>query len=128
MTTGNDIVTSALQRIGVTGIGRAPSGEDMTASLRELNFMLEGWKAEGIDLEQATVDAGTVLTTDTKYDETISMCLAMRLAPFYSVQVQFARDAMRGLKVLSAAYHELPTVALDPILTRMPSQRSFAGN
>lgn len=128
MTTGNDIVTSALQRIGVTGIGRAPAGEDMAASLRELNFMLDGWKSEGIDLEQNAVGSGTVLTTDAKYDETISMCLAMRLAPFYSVQATFGREASKKFKILSAAYHDPPTVALDPILTRMPSQRSFAGS
>lgn len=46
MTTGADIVTQALKKAGVTGIGRAPSADDSQDALADLNDMLAEWNTQ----------------------------------------------------------------------------------
>lgn len=48
--TRNEIILDALQLIGVYGIGRTVSAEDMTFSANMLNKMIKAWQGKGIHL------------------------------------------------------------------------------
>lgn len=46
MTTGADVVVSALKKAGILGIGRAPSADDTQDGLSDLNDMLAEWNTQ----------------------------------------------------------------------------------
>src|SRR3990167_3017319 len=48
--TRNDIITDALGLIGVYGVGRTISSEDMTYCSNALNKMIKAWQGKGIHL------------------------------------------------------------------------------
>ncbi len=45
-----DIVTEALELLGVLGEGETPNSAQMTSSSRTLNMMVKNWQAEGLNL------------------------------------------------------------------------------
>jgi len=48
--TGTEIITEALELIGVQGVGQTVSSEDQATALRTLNMMVKAWQAEGVGL------------------------------------------------------------------------------
>lgn len=48
--TRNEIITGALELIGVSGIGRTVSSEDMALASSSLNLMVKSWQAQGLHL------------------------------------------------------------------------------
>ena len=48
--TGTEIITEALELLGVVGLGNTLSGEDQATCLRTLNMMIKAWQADGIGL------------------------------------------------------------------------------
>lgn len=45
-----DIITEALEQLGVLGSGESPSSDDITACSRTLNYMLKAWQPKNINL------------------------------------------------------------------------------
>jgi hypothetical protein len=52
--TRNDIITEALELIGVVAGGETPSATDVATADRSLNMMVKGWQAKGIQLWRQT--------------------------------------------------------------------------
>ena len=48
--TGTDIITEALELLGVVGVGNPLTSEDQASCLRTLEMMIKSWQAEGIAL------------------------------------------------------------------------------
>ena len=49
-TTRDDIITEALELIGVLGTGQTPDSADVTSCSRTLNMMIKSWQADGLAL------------------------------------------------------------------------------
>jgi len=45
-TTRDDIITEALEQLGVLGEGESPSAAQLTSCSRTLNMMLKAWQAQ----------------------------------------------------------------------------------
>lgn len=48
--TRDDIITEALEHLGVLGEGQTPSADQLTSCSRTLNMMVKAWQAEGMNL------------------------------------------------------------------------------
>lgn len=48
--TRDDIITEALEQLGVLGEGESPSANQLTSSARTLNMMLKAWQAKEVNL------------------------------------------------------------------------------
>jgi hypothetical protein len=48
--TRDDIITEALEQLGVLGEGESPSANQLTSSSRTLNMMLKSWQATETNL------------------------------------------------------------------------------
>lgn len=46
----DDIITEALEQIGVLGEGETPTTDQITSSARTLNMMIKAWQADGLNL------------------------------------------------------------------------------
>ena len=46
----DDIITEALEMIGVLGEGDSPNANQLTSAARTLNYMIKSWQADGINL------------------------------------------------------------------------------
>ena len=68
--TRNDVIQDALQHIGVYGIGRTVSSEDMNFANNTLNKMIKAWQAKGIQLW--TQEEGVLLIADNTAEYTLS--------------------------------------------------------
>ena len=50
LVTSNDIITDALEILGVLGEGESPTADQTTSSQRTLNMMVKAWQGEGLNL------------------------------------------------------------------------------
>lgn len=124
MSTYRDVITQALEELGVLHVGETPSGDDVNDCFKRMNQMLQSWELSGIDLEFQTE---TSIDNDVPYPEShigpFAANLAMRLAPSYGVavsaelvaladmgyrQVQNANLKMRNLDMDSGLTHFMP--------------------
>jgi len=46
----DDIITEALEHMGVLAEGQSPSTEQLTSMSRTLNMMVKAWQADGLNL------------------------------------------------------------------------------
>ncbi len=115
MATAGDSVTRALRIIGVAGIGRAPSAEEMADGLTSLGSMLAGWQLEGIRLGPL-VDTTLTSTTDfalpMSHLDAIDYNLAARLGLEYGKPLNPTAAALadRAFMALQAAYLMVPVL------------------
>jgi hypothetical protein len=86
--TANDIVTAALRKAGITGLGQEPAPEDAAEALSELTLMLKEWQSAGYNLWTKT--RGT-LTLAAGASQTL--------------------DPVRPLRILSARYKASATAS-----------------
>jgi hypothetical protein len=68
--TAGEIMTLAMQELGVIGAGETPQGEEYEAMLPRLNFMLKSWQARGCNLWRET--DGTITITANTASGTLS--------------------------------------------------------
>lgn len=68
--TRNEIITDALQLIGIYGVGRTVSAEDMTFANNLLNKMVKAWQAQEIHLW--TKEEGVLFIADNTGEYTLS--------------------------------------------------------
>jgi len=93
--TVRDVVTRALRKAGICGIGDNPSADDAQTAMEELDMMLKSWQNEGYNL-----------WTKTSMSHTLTTSAAQTL------------DPVRPLRILSCRYKasasasELPMVRL----------------
>lgn len=120
----SEIVNAAYRKIGVVGHGQAATAEQTAAGAEAFNLLIQGWRLEGIDFWLATevdpLDAldDYALTEDapipSAFLEGTIYSLASRLAPEYTVPVQFDEDAFK--RRMQAALVKVPTVDMDRTL------------
>jgi hypothetical protein len=120
------IVEAAYRKIGVVGHGMDATAEQIAAGAQAFNLMIQGWRLEGIDFWLAP-DVDPLARLDdyalteeapvpSAFLEGTIYSLAARLAPEYSMQVQFDEDAFK--RRMQAALIKVPTVEIDRTLQR----------
>jgi hypothetical protein len=101
--TVRDIVTLALRKASILGIGETASAEDADAAREELELMLKGWQNMGYNLWTKT--AGTLtLTTAASY--TLS---PVRPLAILSARLKRGSTEMPMSEMTRQEYDELPT-------------------
>lgn len=120
MATAQDVVTAALQELGVLAAGETASAEDAALALARLNEMLAAWELSGIAHGVPTLALATTIATPDSHIEAMRTGLAVRIAPAFGVA---ASDTTRGLaaegeRKLRVAYRSIPRVSVDPALRR----------
>jgi hypothetical protein len=110
MATATDIVTRALKRLRVTGVGESPSAAQVQSGTDALNAMIASWEAEGL--------SGDVLPLNSRFEQGIIAMLAVRLAGDYgkSPDAVLVRDADNGWSALQAAFFAVPQSTFDRAL------------
>ena len=68
--TRDDIITEALELLGVLEAGVAPSSDDLTTCARSLNFLIKAWQVDG--LQVFTVKRGYLFLERSKHEYTLS--------------------------------------------------------
>lgn len=121
MATAGDIATDALMAIGIVGVGRAPTAEEMQRALTRMRRMFGSWELEGVrlgDLVGAALTTTTVIPLPESHLEAVEDNLAARLAREFGRQLDpsLVADAARGFQALQAAYIQVPIVDIDPAL------------
>lgn len=120
MTTYRDVITQALEELGVLHVGETPSGDDVNDCFKRLNQMLQSWELSGIDLEFQTE---TNIDDDVPYPEShigpFACNLAVRLAPAYGVSVsaELAAFAEIGYRQIQNQYLKARNMSVDNGLT-----------
>lgn len=138
MVTVADIIAQAYRKIGVVGHGQDATGEQALAGLDAYNNMVQAWRLDGIDLQNAALDwdstsrtstltdAPDSLATDTfplpaSFREGTIYCLASSLSPEYSLPPQFDVNSFKSM--MRAALVVIPTSDIDPAMTYLNSRR-----
>jgi len=80
--TRNEIINDAFQLIGVYGVGRTVSSEDMTFASSMLNKMVKAWQAQGIHL--FAQEEGVLFVADNTGEYTLSNASASARATKWS--------------------------------------------
>ncbi len=68
--TRDEIITDALESLGVIEAGKAPNANDITTCARTLNFMIKAWQTDG--LQVFTVKRGYLFLERNKHDYELS--------------------------------------------------------
>lgn len=126
MTTYNQIIEGALERLTVVQTGETPTGDEYLDGLRSLNRMVNGWRLRGMYMPFSTVadaDGGNTATFDDEELDAIESNLAMRLANDYGKRPtpMLAQVAQEGLNGLYAKYGQSLDQTVDTAL--LPSRR-----
>lgn len=130
MTTANDVIRSALRRLGILGIGQTLSAQHVSEGLDSLNQMLASWRTQGVDLGITILSQTDTVPVDEAHDRAIIALLAIDIAPTYgkSVPAELAVTARDGWKALVASCFNDDADNLDMKvpsgLLGMPGQKS----
>lgn len=127
MTTWNEMISSALQRIAVVQTGEAPSGSEYTDGIRSMNRMVAGWRLQGLYLPFSPVDTqdgGSTVTFDEDELDAIEANLALRLCNDYGKRPTplLVAEAGAGWNGLYAKHGQTLDQKVDAAL--LPSRRS----
>jgi hypothetical protein len=93
--TVRDVVTRALRKAGICGIGDDPTADDAQTAMEELDMMLKSWQNEGYNL-----------WTKTSMSHTLTTSAAQTL------------DPVRPMRILSCRYKS-SAAATELVMTRM---------
>lgn len=110
MSTGTEIITDALQQIGVVSVVTPPAPESIDAGLKALNSMLEMWLSRNIVIGTTPLDkAGDDLNEPGDTRNAIVTNLALEVAPLFSsgkqiVSPELRSNARRGFMSVKSLY------------------------
>ena len=116
MTTAADIVSRALQKIGVARSSQPVARDDLNDGLAALNMMLHAWKLSGVDLLHVDLGATDTFPLAAEFEEGTVYVLASRLSPDYAVPPAF--DADDWFRRIQAAYLVINDVRMPSALMR----------
>lgn len=113
MATIREIISDALQRIGIVAAGDEPSDADATSALRAYNDMVRGWKASGTDI---TIPRGETESTGAYADATLDTAWA------------YGDHHLRGVKALLAVEltSQHRTAAVDKVTEQVAAGAWYA--
>lgn len=110
MSSGTEIITEALQKIGAHSVASPASPEAIVTGKNVLNGMLQQWLSVGVDMGVAPLDApGDELSEPMDARNGIIDSLALMLAPFFSngkqvVSPELSRSARIGYTFIKKMY------------------------
>jgi len=120
MATSTEIVTRALRKLAILQPGATASAAMLTHGIDELNDMMDGFAAKGVNISPTT-------PLPAQHRPALIAMLAMRLSPSYGeaaiVPPALAAEAQDGWFSLQAAYIFAPNAQFDIAVSRVPSQR-----
>lgn len=105
MTLVRDILTGALQKIGVQPVGDAAAAEEAAFALTAYNGILHGFVADGWLASHTTATAETAVALGVAYHEGLKALVAERVASAFSLDVplRVRMEARQVLDRLAAA-------------------------
>ena len=127
MTSMREIVNDALQTAGWVEFGDTPDDDEFSYSLTALNEMFHGWRAKGVDIGHATLDAEENVNLLEEHIEGAKLLLAThpRMVTRFGVPPHdyvFA-EAKKAWNRIYAAYAAPGPAPANDGLAQMPSQR-----
>ena len=116
MATARDIITRALTKRRIIGLGRTPTAAELTDGLSDLNDMLFAWRNDGIDIGHVEVTADDTLDVPDDHILPIVLSLAERMT-VYGGQMDPADvlAAEQGRSTLRAQYFNIGTLECEQI-------------
>ena len=119
MTTKRDIITSALNEVGIASYDFDVRPEQIIAALGQLDRMVSAWSLQGINIPyiQGSTDPDDLILSPDWAHEALTLNLAVRLGPSYGRgsspdTKQAALAAMYGIRTRSAI-NNMPVVQMD---------------
>ena len=133
MTTARDVIKSALRRLEILAYDEEPDATMADNALTELNNMMFGWEARGVDVEHTAMAIGDSITLDAKWHQALGYLLAEHIGSEWGAALKpmDQQEAMRWWNNLAAAYLVIPAMTLPRSLTVLPSQEdtyNFGGS
>lgn len=128
MATASDIVTAALREIGVVADDEAASAAQMDNGVDQLNRMMHGWKADGVDVTHSDYTSASTFALADEYQDSTVILLAKRLCGEYSLPVS-ADLRLAAKDAWTSIWGNLSSVSdmvVDTGIQRMPS--SYLGS
>ena len=123
MATVRDVVTAALYRLNIPGIGDDPSPEDADRALIGLNRMLHGWTARGLNYTHTDVALSDDFPLADQYIAGTVHLLTAEIAPEFSMRDPDPRQTEHWFRVLQGKLSDKPDAStIDKGLMRMPSR------
>lgn len=119
MSTYRDVITQAMQELGVLHVGETPSGDEGVDGLTRLNQLMTGLIYDGIDLEFQSV---TNIDSDVPYPDdhigAFASMLALELTTLYGVTAsqEMVAKGLRGKRYLQNRYLKIPPATIDPAI------------
>jgi hypothetical protein len=100
----NEIITDALQLLGVIGSGETPSSNDITFCSAQLNKMTKSWQAQGIHLWKQASNTITIVADQYQY------AVSPRPLNIENCRYKYSSGLERKMKKLGRGeYDALPT-------------------
>lgn len=114
-TTAKDICRRALMRIQILAAGEDMSDSDAVDTLAAFNEMMNGLKADGIDVWWVNMEPADEFRLGDEYLLGVTAMLAVHVSPDYGRDppLQVATDAINGRMQLSAAFSAPDTPKVD---------------
>lgn len=115
MATVLDVITRALIKSRVVGMGKTPKANEAADGLVELNNMLGEWANDGIDLALPDLISTDDLDLPTDHLSAITLSLAARLGGAYGAELSPADIASleRGMGALRAYHFSIASIGID---------------
>lgn len=119
MATARDIVTRALRKRRVIGIGREPKASELASGIDDLNDMLSQWSIDGIDFNHVPLTANDTPDIPESHIQTLVLSLAERLTDYGgALDPMDIMQAQTGRRALMAYYFGIADMRPDNPLWR----------
>lgn len=133
MTTARDVIKRSLQRLEILAHDEEPDANMADNALTELNNMMFGWEARGVDVEHTSLEINDDIELEAKWHQGLGYLLAEHIGSEWgaSLKPMDQQEAMRWWGNLAAAYMVIDEVTIPKSLTTLPSQEdqySFGGD
>jgi len=117
--TAGEMMTYAMQELGVLGAGETPTGEEYEAMIPRLNFMLKTWQAKGCNLWRATTGTVVIPADDA------SGALDPRIIDIQAARVVTGTNEIQMQQLGNGEYRQYPNKAQSgrPIVYYLDKQR-----
>lgn len=115
MATALDVITRAMRKLRVLGIGKDPKDAEAQEGLTELNNMLAEWAIDGIDIAHLTLILSDEIDVPDDHLTAIVLCLAARLGGTYGAALSEADAGSldHRLAILRAYHFSIATIGID---------------
>lgn len=113
--TALEVITNAMIKLRVLGVGKEPKAAEAEAGMTELNNMVAEWAIDGIDLALPDLELTDDLDLPTDHLSAITLCLAARLGGMYGAELSpiDAASLERRMDILRAYHFSIAQIGID---------------